>query len=156
MVFLAPVFWVIYVVCLAAGLYEAWGHGIVAAIWEQDTYYVTTLVAAVWLLGERAAARSYFGETKNGIEDRWDRIADTVWYCDMIVRLCITASLVGIAVAFWPFLKYADVDVMRQHIGEFFGNVAVAIVPAAVGFVAWTMLEINIKISRSLLQRDDK
>jgi len=59
----------------------------------------------------------------------------------------ILATIIGVTLAFWPFLQPGmNIDMMREHVGQFFPGVAVAFIPTAVSFVFKLVLDVNSRI----------
>jgi hypothetical protein len=64
-----------------------------------------------------------------------------------IVWFGILATIVGVIIAFWPFLESGlSIENMRTHISEFFSGVAVAFITTALSFVLKIFLETGIYI----------
>lgn len=64
-----------------------------------------------------------------------------------IVWVGIFATILGVIVAFWPFLQAGlSIEAMKNNIGGFFAGVAVAFIPTAVSFVFKIALDFNSRI----------
>lgn len=64
-----------------------------------------------------------------------------------IVWVGILATILGVIIAFWPFLQAGlNIDAMKTNIGGFFSGVAVAFLPTAVSFVFKIALDFNSRI----------
>lgn len=64
-----------------------------------------------------------------------------------IVWVGILATILGVIIAFWPFLQAGlNIDALKTNIAGFFSGVAVAFIPTAVSFVFKIALDINSRI----------
>jgi hypothetical protein len=64
-----------------------------------------------------------------------------------IVWVGILATILGVIIAFWPFLQAGlNIDALKNNIAGFFSGVAVAFIPTAVSFVFKIALDINSRI----------
>lgn len=68
----------------------------------------------------------------------------TRFLASRIVWVGILATILGIVIAFWPFLTVgADVEAVRGALGTFFNGIAVAFIPTAASFVFKILLDVN-------------
>lgn len=66
-----------------------------------------------------------------------------------IVWIGILATVLGVVLAFWPFMTAgANVDQLQGRLGEFFSGVAVAFIPTAISFVLKIALDVSDRILR--------
>lgn len=79
------------------------------------------------------------------LSDRlWDKVATTEFFASRIVWLGILATIVGVIMAFWPFMAAGmTVEMIRANLAGFFGGIAVAFIPTAVSFVFKIALDVN-------------
>jgi hypothetical protein len=85
-----------------------------------------------------------------------DGLADRVYFRSLIgdfisariVWIGILATILGVIMAFWPFVNIngLDIEAIRQNLGPFFRGVAVAFLPTAVSFVCKVALDFNTRI----------
>jgi hypothetical protein len=146
------VYWIAYAMVLATGLYALAVKGALTALWTHDTYYLTTVVVFVWALTEATLAICWFTLMNDGLLD-WDRVGKGLQAAevgsDFLQGIAVASTLVGLVLAFWPFLGIVDLEMIRGRIGDLISGVAVAFVPSAVAFVAVVCIEIN----KTLLER---
>lgn len=80
-----------------------------------------------------------------------DRLARTGAIGDFvasrIVWVGILATIIGVILAFWPFMTSGfDPEAIRANLGGFFAGIAVAFIPTAVSFVFKIMLDVNTRL----------
>jgi hypothetical protein len=83
-----------------------------------------------------------------GILPSKEVLDDALWFSNLLQAAAVTSTLVGLVLAFWPFIGITDVELIRAHIGQLISGVAVALVPSAMAFVGVALLEINSAILR--------
>jgi hypothetical protein len=65
----------------------------------------------------------------------------------LIVWVGILATILGVVLAFWPFMQAGlDIEAMKRNLGGFFAGIAVAFLPTAASFVFKIALDINDRI----------
>lgn len=78
-----------------------------------------------------------------------DRVSTTEFLASRIVWLGILATILGVILAFWPFVQVGlTIEAIRGNLQGFFAGVAVAFIPTAVSFVAKIALDTVAEILR--------
>lgn len=81
--------------------------------------------------------------------ERIARRADTgAFFASRIVWVGILATVLGVVLAFWPFLSAGgDIEGLKGNLGGFFSGVAVAFIPTTISFV----MKIALDFSQAIL-----
>ena len=136
------VYYSIYAAIVAALWLALYQSGILGALWRIDSFWLTSLCTAVYILAE---ARLFAGYRDGA--NRLNALSDGAWFCKLLAILAIASTMAGVLIAFYPFLETrGNIEQMQQHLGQFFSGVTVAVVPAVAGFAYWAVIEINSQI----------